>query len=220
MSENRKLDAPIMGVREWVVGGDGSLRSVGVEAQWEPRKAQHARCLSSSDVALLMEHYRFMRMTMHYGDARVEDRLAELRNEIKVAQYGGHPAPQQGCRCGLYAFYDRGSCEEHGDGLAKESGVRGVVSAWGNVIRAEYGFRAEYMRLEATISEQKSLKRDFWTAHATAGPAYKALADKHVVPLIKPEEVSVFVQLSGGTVLDPEKVPEPEPSYAELDAVM
>lgn len=218
--EKRKVGAPVMGVREWAVGEDGSLHSTGVPGEWKLKEAQHARCLSTGDVALLMDHYRWIVMTSHYvRDPKDKKRLEEMRQKIREAENGGHPAPHTGCGCGLYAFYDRETCEEYGDGVAKENGVRGVVSAWGKIIRSEYGFKAEHMRLEAIIQEDKNLKRDFWTAHATAGPAYKALANKHGVPLIKPEEVSAFVQLSGGTVLEPDPVPEPSPQeLAEQEA--
>lgn len=209
----RKVDAPIMGVREWVVGDNGSLKSTGVDSRWEPRGTQSAKCLRTSDVTLLMEHYRFMMMTSQLGDLGDEGRLAELRREIAEAENGGHLVPHQGCGCGLYAFYDRDSCGEYGDGRAKESGVRGVVSAWGKVIRHEYGFRAEYMRLEAIILERETMEH-FGATVGLKG-AHKNLADRHGVPLIKPEEVSAFVQLSGGTVLEPEPAP-PE----ERDAVI
>lgn len=210
----RKVDAPIMGVREWAVGDDGSLNSTGVDSRWEPRGTQSARCLRTSDVSLLREHYNIMLMTVRLGGPQEVRRLAQLRREIAEAENGGHSAPHQGCGCGLYAFYDRDSCEEYGDGVAKQGGVRGVVSAWGKVIRAEYGFKAQYMRLEAIILERETMEH-FGATVGLEG-AHKNLADRHGVPLIKPEEVSAFVQLSGGTVLEPEPAPPEEPAVSAI----
>jgi hypothetical protein len=83
--------------------------------------------------------------------------------------------------------------------------VSGVVSAWGKVIRCGYGFRAEYMKLEAFIVAAEWFEK--WGTTIDLLPAHRSLAEKHGVPLIKPDEVSAFMGLSGGSVLECEDGP-------------
>ena len=67
------------------------------------------------------------------------------------ARHPGLPAPQRGCRCGLYAL------EEPWDfagylpfslfGVADESNVViGVVAGWGRAFRGEHGWRTQFAR--------------------------------------------------------------------------
>ena len=66
----------------------------------------------------------------------------------------GHAAPERTCRCGFYALWELPD-ERHGDMLwdisAETSGGRhglllGVVEAWGKILLASGGFRAERVR--------------------------------------------------------------------------
>jgi hypothetical protein len=176
-----------MGVREWRVDDKGALRSTNVGGAWLGREVK-ARCLKPD-----FDNFWYTTNMMPRFIENLE-----------------HPAPHRGCGCGLYAFYDLDSCKEHGDNFShSSSGIRGVVSAWGKTISAEYGFRSEYMRLEALIAEREPL--DYWGAELSLIPAYESLAKKHGCALIKSEEVSAFMGLSGGVVLESDPQPEEEP---------
>jgi hypothetical protein len=180
----KKLDSPLMGVREWIVGKDGGLRSTGMGGVWS-EGAQKATCRSGRGVYGLPCH--------------TYDRYA-------LDPTPSHPAPHKGCGCGLYAFYTQDSLIKHGDNIASRiDGVSGVVSAWGKTIRSEYGFRAEYMKLEALIMEHA--ERSFWGTTLDLRNAHQSLAKKHGVPLIKSYEVSAFMGLSGGSVMECEEKP-------------
>ena len=186
----RKLDAPLMGVREWNVGTDGRLLSTGYTYTWNPG-VQQAECKDILSVS--MPSYPW-------------DDLYESSHR--------HRAPHRGCGCGLYAFYTYDSMIKHGDNVThKSNGISGVVSAWGKVIRSEYGFRAEYMKVEAFILEYP--KRSYWGTSVDFTEAHESLAKKHGVPLIKSFEVSAFMGLSGGSVMECEELPSmlPVDSY-------
>jgi hypothetical protein len=178
----RKLDAPLMGVREWNVGNDGALYSTGMANTWT-LGVQRAKCES-------FRSYSFSYTHSPTSMPWVND----------YESYSGHPAPYKGCGCGLYGFYDREALKKHGDGFAQKEGVSGVVSAWGKIIRCAYGFRAEYMKVEAFIVEKESM--EWWGSSIDLLPAHRFLAEMHGVPLIKPDEVSAFMGLSGGSVLE------------------
>jgi hypothetical protein len=178
----RKLDSPLMGVREWSVGNDGELGSTGMGGVWS-KGTQKATCKSN-----------VFGVTFRYH----ADEFA-MPNQR-------HRAPHKSCGCGLYAFYNHDALIKHGDNIsAKLDGISGVVSAWGKIIRCEYGFRAEYMKLEALIIEHA--ERSFWGTTLDMREAYRSLAERHGVPLIKSYEISAFMGLSGGSVLECEETP-------------
>ncbi|MFN2606894.1 MAG: hypothetical protein ABR511_03205 [Acidimicrobiales bacterium] len=55
----------------------------------------------------------------------------------------GHPAPDEGCDCGIYGARDLASLREHGLCLAPEAVVVGRVALWGTVLDDVSGWRAE-----------------------------------------------------------------------------
>jgi hypothetical protein len=173
----KKLDSPLMGVREWNVGKDGKLGSTSRGGVWS-EGTQKATCKGGAGF------YNY-----------------SLDSYDLLGPVPSHPAPHKGCGCGLYAFYTQDSLIKYGDNFTSRiDGVSGVVSAWGKIIRCEYGFRAEYMRVEAFIMEHA--ERSFWGTTVDFRGAYEALAKKYGVPLIKSYEVSAFIGLSGGSVLE------------------
>ena len=188
MAERRKIEAPILGVREWGVDEDGTLLSIGVGGEWRPREVQVAECKTSAGWGPSS-----FRMNAH-------GQIVYHRREPEEA----HESPHKGCGCGLYAFYNHETCKENGDGI-EGGGIRGVVSAWGRVIRCEYGIKAEKMRLEALICERESMR--YMGANVGIKGAQRDLAHRHGVPLITPEEIPAFVGLHGGVVMEADPQP-------------
>ena len=59
-----------------------------------------------------------------------------------------HPAPANGCSCGLYAWDTVADALDHRDyGIAI-----GLIEGWGKVIHHEHGWRSEYARVVALIA--------------------------------------------------------------------
>lgn len=111
-----------------------------------------------------------------------------------------HQAPHPTCRCGLYSFYNREGVLKHGDGYVGEGqGVRGVVSAWGDVVLHERGFRSEYMRLEALLYEPVTIR--VFDEQLDLMPVYEKIAQSLGIPLIIPEEIGGFARERGLLVL-------------------
>jgi hypothetical protein len=123
-----------------------------------------------------------------------------------------HEAPHSGCSCGLYAFYDRRSFKEHGDRCSVEDCyVMGVVSAWGErVILCEYGFKAQYMKLEALVLEQETI--EVFGFPVSVREAHEKLARRYSVPLLMPAQVVEFLR-ERGTVFEAKSQHEP---FAQL----
>lgn len=196
MSEAPDYFEPIMGVREWPVDEEGYLHSLtGKGDRWEPGEEQAAKCLRPHYGALIsVIGARFNPVTGVF-------KLDEPEEEPK------HEAPTKGCMCGLYAWYDRDCAEEHGDGPLGMQRVRGVVSARGRVVLSEYGFKAEYMKLEAIVAEEATVA--LWGATVGLKGAHRVLARRYGVPLIEPGEVAAFCE-ERGAVLAPDPLPEEE----------
>jgi hypothetical protein len=67
------------------------------------------------------------------------------------ARHPGLPAPQRGCRCGLYAVQEpwdfAGYLPGRLFGITDESNVViGVVAGWGRAFRGEHGWRAQFAK--------------------------------------------------------------------------
>jgi len=132
----------IMGVRAWRVDKDGFLTSMTRRNErWKPKEVKQATCDRLESIARLNS----------LGGIGLPD------PQRKVMR---HEAPHSGCACGLYAFYDRRSCKAHGDRYSVEDRcIMGVVSGWGErVILCEYGFKVQYMKLEALVLEQEKIE--------------------------------------------------------------
>ena len=56
----------------------------------------------------------------------------------------GHPAPAEGCSCGIYGSEDLESLREHGLCLVPGPLVVGQVALWGKVVADGHGYRGEY----------------------------------------------------------------------------
>lgn len=188
MSEAPDYARKLMGVRKWHVGPNGLLHSTGVNEDdlWEPGADRKATCL-------VMNRRRA-------ADA--------LKGDL-------HFPPNEDCSCGLHAFVNLDTCNEYFHAyLRAASGldpyITGVVSARGEVIYAGYGFRAEYMSIEALIIGEECI--GFLGEEISLMPAYRRLAKTYDVPLIYNPEVMSFMK-DMGVVLDayvPEEDPEEE----------
>lgn len=58
-----------------------------------------------------------------------------------------HPAPTQGCTCGIYAHKTRAAAIQHAAGVA--TAVVGEVAIWGRIIEHQRGYRAQYAEPKA-----------------------------------------------------------------------
>ncbi len=113
---------PIVAWRYWRLGGaDGLLRSLtGRHQRWEPGQALRARC--------------------RFDDV---DRTDWRYRMVSGFSVDPHPAPAEGCTCGLYAARSLGALRgQMLFGLNRM--VVGQVSLWGKVIPGQHGYRAEF----------------------------------------------------------------------------
>lgn len=181
---------PISGVRAWRVDKDGFLTSTTRRNErWMPKEVKQATCDRLESIVRLNS----------LGGIGLPD------PQRKVIR---HEAPHSGCSCGLYAFYDRRTSKEHGDWCSVEDRcVTGVVSAWGErVILCEYGFKAQYMKLEALVLEQETT--EVFGFPVCVREAYEKLARRYGVPLLVPAQIAEFLR-ERGTVFETESQYEP-----------
>ena len=153
---------------------EGFLSSLTLgKERWMPGEEKKATCSCSEPLA-------------GHTSARGID-APELQGEA-----AGHVAPHRGCTCGLYAFYDKRSYEEGGGWFSGRDGhVAGVVSAWGEkVILCEYGFRAQYMKLEALVLDE--VVGNGLDSSGSVREAHEELAWLYGVPLLFPAQVEAF----------------------------
>ena len=105
----------VVAFRSWRVV-DGALRSVYLPQFWTEREVE-ATCMGSEA-----------------PDADAPRTAA-----------AGHRAPDRGCTCGVYAYYE----PDKNFPTVDYRGVIGIVSLWGTIELHEDGMRAEHARVEA-----------------------------------------------------------------------
>lgn len=113
---------PIVAWRYWRLGaGDSLLRSLtGRHQQWQPGQALRARC--------------------RFDDVDRSDWRYRMVSGFSTEP---HPAPREGCTCGLYAA--RSLEDLRGQMLfGLNRMVVGQVSMWGKVIPGQHGYRSEF----------------------------------------------------------------------------
>lgn len=59
---------------------------------------------------------------------------------------GGHPAPSEGCWCGISGARDLESLRQHGLCVLPGALIVGEVDLWGRILEESYGYRAEHAR--------------------------------------------------------------------------
>jgi hypothetical protein len=109
------LIEPVVAFRSWRVV-DGALRSVYLPFFWTEREVS-ATCMGFE---------------------------APDENAPRTAP-PGHRAPDRGCTCGVYAYYE----PDKNFPTVDYRGVIGIVSLWGAIELHEDGMRAEHARVEA-----------------------------------------------------------------------
>ena len=107
---------PIVGFRSWRVV-DGALRSVYLPVFWTSAEMS-ATCLHAQ---------------------------APDATEPRPVPAAIHAAPDRGCTCGIYAYYE----PDLNFPTVDHQGVAGIVSLWGTIEVHEDGMRAEHARVEA-----------------------------------------------------------------------
>lgn len=195
MSQAPDYFEPIMGVRKWHVKKDGLLYSTGIGrnplALWPPSTTRKAAC----------------------ADMGVATRAKDALERPDF-----HFAPDEEHKCGLYAWVDLETCCERFHEVIEGTMpyIAGVVSAWGEIIPHGYGFRAEYMAIEALIVGQEHV--EVLGVDIFLISTYQALANRYDVPLICPAGVDKFMK-ERGVVLEadpPEEEDEPSISFTKV----
>jgi hypothetical protein len=109
------LIEPVVAFRSWRVV-DGALRSVYLPFFWTERDVE-ATCMGAE---------------------------APDSNAPRSAP-PGHNAPDRGCTCGVYAYYE----PDMNFSTVDHRGVIGIVSLWGTIELHDDGMRAQHARVEA-----------------------------------------------------------------------
>lgn len=108
-----------------------------------------------------------------------------------------HPAAEEGCMCGLYAYYTLELAKEREDGWT----VFGAVSCFGRLARHEWGVRAGKARIVGLLYREAS------NPHAPSREELAEIASIYEVPLFDdPEELKEEAQ-RWGEQLEPETSP-------------
>lgn len=102
-------------------------------------------------------------------------------------------APSLYCTCGLHAFYSHYLYRMKGNALEVGGrGIAGIVTGWGRFCEDQWGFRSEYMQLEALIAPKRRLARA------------RSLSTTYSVPLISVDEIDLFIENLDGVVFEGE----------------
>lgn len=117
---------------------------------------------------------------------------------------GLHVAPMQPCQCGFYARHRPGQYDTRGE-------IGGVIKAYGKVILAETGFRAQYAEIEALFMHSQIAAWPggmYWPGDLHWAGTAAMLNEKYQVPVFESEEAMLedFPPISVDQLM-----PEPEP---------
>jgi hypothetical protein len=150
MAEIDQPASALLGVRQWHYDlGRDCLTSVWMHDEWWPGEDMVARgCVPNG--------------------AEVDEAL--------VAASRDHDAPDEDCKCGLYAFYGLSRFT-----LRYPECFDGVVAGWGDTEMHDIGFRCKYMRIVALLSYASPYK-----------PAIERMANLYGVPVIQPADIPLF----------------------------
>ena len=95
--------------------------------------------------------------------------------------------PQSNCSCGIYGYYDlAGIGRVHGDKSNRTTIFHGLVAVGGDIIKAEYGFKAQAAIPIALFTEKVSFNIHGYEMPAL--PVYEAIAERYEIPLISPSQ--------------------------------
>lgn len=180
--EPEPIQGQLAGVREFTVTDDGNLGGLVHGGAWEPDKPHRATCAKGEAIGLGRPSTYSIRI------GSWDDHYAPRRP---------HDAPDYDCQCGFYSFNSLEEADKAGDGFQFPNRIRAVVSAWGDVIICEHGFRAEWMQIEAIVKQPTFA----WGVEIDATAAWARIADRYSVPVIEVPEVAEFCEALG-TVVD------------------
>ncbi len=158
------LIEPVVAFRSWRVVDEG-LRSVYLPVLWTGRDMT-AACMCS------------------------ESPDADARRSAPP----GHGAPDRGCTCGIYAYYE----PDLNFPTVDFRGVAGIVTLWGSIELHEEGMRAEHARVEALALYSR------WSTRQI--DAVRALASDLEVDLVDLDGIAEAARRYGRPVA-PELVP-------------
>jgi hypothetical protein len=163
---------PLVGFRSWRVV-DGRLRSVYLPVFWDEAE-MHAQCL-------------------HF---------AAPDADAPRSAPAGHTAPDRGCTCGIYAYYE----PDVNFPTVDYRGVCGIVTLTGSIELHEDGMRAEQARIEALALYSRWTTRQLDAVRSVAAelgvdltdlddivesaPRYGRHIDRELVPGARSEQPS------------------------------
>jgi hypothetical protein len=99
----------------------------------------------------------------------------------------GHEAPCRDCNCGFSAYYELPAEPD----LPAPDAVWGAISAWGQVVECERGFRAQYARPIALLDRHNPLD------HGERGGRAAAAAEAYGIPLLAQAELVAYAGWHG-----------------------
>jgi hypothetical protein len=108
---------------------------------------------------------------------------------------GDHHPPGDGCGCGLWAFHTPLPIVWWKGMLEDSYHVAGVISAWGEILVADDGFRAECARVEA-IFDHPAMSDNILPV------TKRALASAYDAEIVSPTEYEEFCQRRNFVILD------------------
>jgi hypothetical protein len=149
------LIEPVVAFRGWRVV-DGALRSVYLPLFWTEREVR-ATCMSDES-----------------PDAGAPRSAAS-----------GHSAPDRGCTCGIYAYYE----PDMNFPTVDYRGVIGIVSLWGTIELHEDGMRGEHARVEALALYSR------WTTRQI--DAVRGIAAELAVDLVDLDDIEAAARRYG-----------------------
>lgn len=143
-------------------------------------------------------------------------------NAQRVAlEHEKHAAPESDCRCGCYAYYSTQEQDRHGGVSPAVQPVGAVVSAWGDVVLHDVGFRAEYMQVEAIVMlgdvEEYHLATGSDLTPAELVQSWHQLAERYAVPLLAPSEADAFCR-ENGEVLEATPYVDQAEAFVQIQA--
>jgi hypothetical protein len=182
----RKPPAPtfsecVIGYREWLVDAAGQLRAITMTRQiWNPG-VNTARCRPNDHVS----SFYFQSLTAPEA----------------------HPAPADGCHCGLYGWNDIREPTSRCDDLGADGRLWafGAIAAWGDLQVHESGFRASHACIVALAHNDATTPRvravldrigAEYRVPVVHGDALQAEAERHGTPLpddVRPHRDPVYI---------------------------
>lgn len=155
---------PLVGWRGWSVDRDenGMLILAGAHQRepWPPGTVTAAVCTVARPMVETILH------NIPEADfAKVKAKMDEFVSEWAETWADPHDPPNESCRCGLYARFDRETI--------RDGAVWGQVQMWGKIVKHADGMRAQYARISGLLLYGREDEQ-----------TVRQLADRYAVPLL------------------------------------